>query len=59
MSKICLIIGHGGNDGGAFNKSTKETELNYNRDLASKLQKELTDKGFLIDIYNKGFLQRK
>lgn len=55
MSKICLIIGHGGNDVGAFNKSTKETELNYNRDLASKLQKELTDKGFLVDIYNRGF----
>ena len=24
--KICLIVGHGGKDKGAYNKTTKETE---------------------------------
>jgi len=38
MSKnVCVIIGHGGNDCGAINPTTKETELGYNTDLADKV----------------------
>lgn len=56
MSKrICLIIGHGGNDCGAINPHTKETELDYNRDLAVRVEKLLKEQGYIVDIYNRGY----
>ena len=46
MSKrICLIVGHGGKDKGAYNKITKETELDYNLDLAPKIKEKLIEQG--------------
>lgn len=57
MSKkrICLIIGHGGNDCGAVNNNTKETELGYNTDLVHKLKEVLDKKDYIVDVYNRGF----
>ena len=56
MSKnVCVIIGHGGNDVGAINPITKETELSYNIDLAERLRKELKKTGnYVVDTYNRG-----
>lgn len=56
MSKnICIIIGHGGKDVGAINPITKETELNYNIDLAERLRKELKKtENYVVDTYNRG-----
>lgn len=56
MSKnVCVIIGHGGNDCGAINPTTKETELGYNTDLADKVKEELLKYGYNVDIYNRGY----
>lgn len=53
--KICLIIGHGGNDCGAINNNTKDTELAYNTDLVHKLKNILDNRGYNVDVYNRGF----
>lgn len=52
--KICIIVGHGGKDKGAYNKSTKETELDYNWDLAPKVKALLEKQGYIADIHNRG-----
>ena len=52
--RICLIVGHGGKDKGAYNKETKETELDYNLDLAPKIKEKLTEQGYIVDIHNRG-----
>lgn len=55
MSKrICLVVGHGGKDKGAYNKITKETELDYNLDLAPKIKEKLIEQGYIVDIHNRG-----
>lgn len=53
--RICLIIGHGGNDYGAVNNNTKETEVGYNTDLVHKLKEMLDKKDYIVDVYNRGF----
>lgn len=56
MSKdVCVIIGHGGNDCGAVNPHTNETELGYNTDLADKVKEELNKYDYRVDIYNRGY----
>ena len=52
---VCVIIGHGGNDCGAINPTTKETELAYNTDLANKVKEELLKYEYNVDIYNRGY----
>jgi N-acetylmuramoyl-L-alanine amidase len=53
--RICLIIGHGGNDCGAVNNNTKDTELGYNTDLVHKLKEVLDKKNYIVDVYNRGY----
>ena len=54
MKKICVIIGHGGNDCGAINPHTKETELAYNTELADMLMGALKNE-YEIVKYNRGY----
>ena len=53
--KICIIIGHGGRDCGAINPISKETELDYNRELAPILADLLKIKGYDVEIHNRGY----
>lgn len=53
--KICVIIGHGGNDCGAVNPTNKGTELAYNEKLAPRVADILTINGYKADIYNRGY----
>ena len=54
MKKICVIIGHGGNDCGAINPHTKETELAYNTELADMLMETLKNE-YEVVKYNRGY----
>lgn len=53
--RICVIIGHGGNDCGAVNPHTNGTELAYNDKLAPRVADILTINGYKADIYNRGY----
>ena len=55
MKKVCIIIGHGGNDFGAWNKRTKENELEYNTDLAKTVAQKLKEAGFDTFAHNRGY----
>lgn len=55
MKKVCVIIGHGGNDCGAVSKDGKYTELAYNTDLAIKLLGKLRENGYEAFKHNRGF----
>ena len=54
MKKLCIIIGHGGNDCGAINPHTKETELAYNTELADMLMEALKNE-YEVVKYNRGY----
>ena len=53
--KICIIIGHGGNDCGAVSQDRKVTELGYNTDIAERLAKVLNESGYENFIHNRGY----
>ena len=53
MKKICLIIGHGGNDSGAVNPSNGYTELEYNTELVNRIQNKMKN-NYDILIENRG-----
>lgn len=55
MRKICVIIGHGGNDSGAVNIHTGDTELKYNTGLSVMVADLLRNRGYNADIYNRGY----
>lgn len=54
MKRICIIIGHGGNDCGAVNPHTGETELAYNTELADMVMEALKDR-YEVVKYNRGY----
>lgn len=53
--KICVIIGHGGNDCGAVSQDGKTSELAYNTEIAEKLSEELKENGYETFIHNRGY----
>ena len=53
--KICVIIGHGGNDCGAVSQDKKTTELGYNTKLADELVELLVDNGYEAFTHNRGY----
>lgn len=55
MKKICIIIGHGGNDSGAVSQDGKYTELSYNTELTENLLKELKENGYDVFKHNRGY----
>lgn len=53
--KICVIIGHGGNDCGAVSQDGKISELAYNTEIAGKLVQELKENGYEAFVHNRGY----
>lgn len=53
--KICVIIGHGGNDCGAVSQDKKTTELGYNTALADELVELLESNGYEAFTHNRGY----
>ena len=53
--KICVIIGHGGNDCGAVSQDKKTTELGYNTKLADELVELLVNNGYEAFAHNRGY----
>ena len=53
--KICVIIGHGGNDCGAVSQDKKVTELGYNTKLADELVELLVNNGYEAFTHNRGY----
>ena len=53
--KICVIIGHGGNDCGAVSQDKKTTELGYNTKLADELVELLANNGYEAFTHNRGY----
>lgn len=53
--KICVIIGHGGNDCGAVSQDRKISELVYNTEIANDLVELLEDNGYEAFTHNRGY----
>lgn len=53
--KVCVIIGHGGNDCGAVSQDKKVTELAYNTEVADDLVEALQLNGYEAFTHNRGY----
>lgn len=54
MNKICVIIGHGGKDKGAFSQDKQYNELDYNTEICELLVNELNKINYVAFKHNRG-----